>query len=247
METFHVYGLSGSPAIVADELGSIVTLETKSNYDLEWLARAVTIRMGGQSLLVDYPMSGADFKRTAVHRTISMGIAIGEAITHAREHGLHPIDAMCASTQESIYGRGVVLFRGKVMDVERRTREGFAIGRATLQGMGESQGSEMVIEFQNENLVAIKDGQIVASVPDIICLLDSEMATAITNERVRYGQRVVVVGIPTPEIMRTEPALKVWGPKAFGYDIPFTPLEKHFVEYYREHGVQPDKEKYLQG
>ncbi|BCL77666.1 DUF917 domain-containing protein [Ktedonobacteria bacterium brp13] len=247
METFHVYGLSGSPAVVADELGSIVTLETPNNHHLEWLARGVTIRMGGQSLLVDYPMSGADFKRTAVHRTISMGIKIGEAVTNAHANGQHPIDAICASTQDTIYGRGVVLFRGKIADVERRTREGFAFGRATLQGMGESQGSEMAIEFQNENLVAIKDGQVIASVPDIICLLDNEMATAITNERVRYGQRVVVVAIPTPEIMRTEAALEVWGPKAFGYDIPFTPLEKHFAEYYRRYGVLPDKEKYLQG
>jgi DUF917 family protein len=231
METFHVYGVSGSPAIVVDERGVIVTIETPDNFQLEWIARGVTIRMGGHAQLIDYPMSGAQYKRTAIYGTVSMGIAIGEAVMNAHVKGIHPIEAACAATQDTIYGRGVILFKGKIVDVERRTQEGFAVGRAVLQGLAESQGSQLVIEFQNENLVAIRDGQIIASVPDLICLLDSEVATAITTERLRYGQRVVAVGIPTPEIMRTEAALQVWGPKVFGYDIPFVPLEQRFLEY----------------
>lgn len=114
-----------------------------------------------------------------------------------------------------------------------------------LQGLADYQGSQLTVDFQNENLVAVRDGETIASVPDLICLLDSEVATAITTERLRYGQRVVAIGIPTPEIMRSEPALHVWGPKAFGYDVPFVPLEQRFSDYYLKHGVNPDKEKYL--
>jgi DUF917 family protein len=245
METFHVYGISGSPATVVDERGTIVTIEAPDNFQLEWIARGVTIRMGGHAQLTDYPMSGAQYKRTAIYRTVSLGIAIGEAVMNAHAKGIHPIEAVCAATQDTIYGRGVILFKGKIVDVERRTQEGFAVGHAVLQGLAESQGSQLIIEFQNENLVAIRDGQVIASVPDLICLLDSEVATAITTERLRYGQRVVVIGIPTPEIMRTEAALQVWGPQAFGYDIPFVPLEPGFRAYYRRYGVSQEKEKYL--
>ena len=245
METFHVYGISGSPAIIADEHGAIVTIEAVNNFQLERLARAVTIRMGGHAQLIDYPMSGADYKRTAVYGTISMGIQLGEAVMHAHTRGLHPIEAACAATQDTIYGRGIVLFKGKVVDVERWTRGGFAVGRAILQGIADFQDSQLVVEFQNENLVARRDGQVIASVPDLICLLDSEVATAITTERLRYGQRIVAMAIPTPEIMRTEAALQVWGPKAFGYDIPFIPLEQRFAEYYRKNGVVQEKEKYI--
>jgi DUF917 family protein len=245
METFHVYSISGSPAIVADERGAIVTIETPDNFQLEWIVRGVTIRMSGHAQLIDYPMSGAEYKRTAVRGTVSIGLAIGEAVINAHVKGIHPIEAVCAATQDTIYGRGVVLFKGKVVDVDRQTREGFAVGRAVLQGLAESQGSQLVINFQNENLVAICDGQVIASVPDLICLLDSEVATAITTERLRYGQRVVAIGTPTLEIMRTEAALQVWGPKAFSYDIPFIPLERRFPDYYRRDGVSRDKEKYL--
>lgn len=245
METFHIYGVSGTPAIVTDERGAVVTIEAGDNFQLEWIARGVTIRMGGHAMLVDYPMSGADYKRTAIRGTISMGMSIGEAAMTARSRTVHPIEAVCMATRESIYGPGIPLFEGKVVDVERRTREGFAIGRAVLQGLGEYQGSRLEVEFQNENLVAKRDGQVVASVPDLICILDSELATAITTERLRYGQRATVIGIPTPEIMRSEAALQVWGPEAFGYDVPFITLEQRNQEYYRQRGVPTSKEQYL--
>jgi DUF917 family protein len=215
------------------------------NYQLEWIARGVTLRMGGHAMLVDYPMSGEQYKRTAVRGTVSMGIALGEAVVGARGSGVHPVEAACAATRDTIYGRGIPLFEGKVVDVERRTREGFAVGTSIIQGLRGSQGSELKINFQNENLVAVKDGETIASVPDLICLLDSERATAVTTERLRYGQRVTVVGIPTPEIMRTEEALRVWGPKAFGYEGDFVPLELQFADYYRRHGVPKEKEKYI--
>jgi DUF917 family protein len=133
-----------------------------------------------------------------------------------------------------------------VVDVERRTREGFAVGHAVLQGLGTFQGSRLVVRFQNENLVAEKDGETIASVPDLISLLDSERATAVTTERLRYGQRVTAIGIPTPEIMRSEEALEVWGPPAFGYEgLAFVPLERRFADYYASHGVPSGKEQYL--
>lgn len=133
-----------------------------------------------------------------------------------------------------------------MVDVERRTREGFAVGQAVIHGSGRYRGSELVIRFQNENLVAVQDGEVIASVPDLISVLDHETGLAITTERIRYGQRVTVLGLPTPEIMRTPEALQVWSPKAFGYyDMEFVPLECRFREYYRRHGLPGDKRKYL--
>jgi DUF917 family protein len=209
METFHVYGISGTSAVLADERGALVTVETRDNVQFEWLARGVAIRMGGRAYLAEYAMSGADFKRTAVRGTVSMGMAIGRAVASARSRGMHPIEALCAATRDTIYGPGIPLFEGKMVDVERRTREGFAVGHAVLHGLGSDQGSVLRVDFQNENLVATLDGMVIAAVPDLICIVDSETATAITTERLRYGQRATVVGIPTPEIMRSPAALQV--------------------------------------
>ncbi len=49
METFNVYGVPASPVAVADERGNRVLIETEDAAKAEWLARGVTIRMGGQA------------------------------------------------------------------------------------------------------------------------------------------------------------------------------------------------------
>ena len=83
----------------------------------------------------------------------------------------------------------------------------------------------MGIEIQNENLIARVNGEVKAIVPDLICIMDSESAEPITTESLRYGQRVTVVAVSVPAIMRTPEALAVFGPRAFGLDEPFTPIE----------------------
>ena len=155
-------------------------------------------------------------------RTLSLALAVGRAVRVAREEHRDPVEGLAEAFSQTIYTHLRELFDGKVVDVERRTVDGFAKGRATVQG---ADGSELEIAFQNENLVARRDGRLVAVVPDLICVLDAETAEPITTERLRYGQRVRVVGVSTPDLMRTPEALAVFGPSCFGLGDAFAPVE----------------------
>jgi hypothetical protein len=53
-----------------------------------------------------------------------------------------------------------------------------------------------------------------------------ETGMPITTEYLRYGFRVVVIGMPSPQMWRTPEALKVIGPKYFGYDLDYVPIEE---------------------
>jgi DUF917 family protein len=114
---------------------------------------------------------------------------------------------------------------GKVVDVERRTTAGFVRGQVTIQGLGDDAGRTLRLEIQNENLVAIEDQRVHAMVPDIISVLDTETGYAVQTERVRYGQRVSVVAFPCDPIWRTPAGLVLAGPRAFGYDLEYVPVE----------------------
>ena len=144
----------------------------------------------------------------------------------ARAALANPVDAAL-----SVAG-GQRLFHGKIVDVERRLLGGFARGVLQLEGSGVDAGRALRIDFQNENLIArTDDGEILAVVPDLICLVDEDSAEPITTEIVRYGLRVVVLGIPAPEMLKTPEALRVIGPEAFGYDgVPYVPLPGRFGE-----------------
>jgi DUF917 family protein len=243
MESFHIYGIEGSPIALVDERGDSAIVRTVDNFMLEWIARGITIRMGGTAHIAEYAMSGKDLKRTAIRNTISLGIKIGRAVRDANRRKEDPVEAIMRVTEDTNYGRAIELFRGKIVDVQRRTTAGFAVGNVSIEGLDRYEGKLMNIRFQNENLVATVGDQVVATVPDLITVLHSDSGLPITTEWLKYGYRVVVIGIPTPEIMRTPEALKVWGPAYFGYkDIEYKPLELLHKDYYAKHRLPKEKE-----
>lgn len=228
METFAVYGVQGSPLALAGERGEHVIIDTgDDNRQMESFARAITIKLGGVGHIAEYAMTGADVRRTAVPRTLSMALALGRAIRLAREQHRSPFAAIADTLAPTLYSHVRELHVGKVIDVERRTTEGFARGSAVIDGSeaaGEASG-EVKIVFQNENLTAYRGEELLAIVPDLICIVDHETAEPITTEGLRYGQRVRVLGISTPDLMRTPAALATFGPSAFGLRELFLPVE----------------------
>jgi DUF917 family protein len=205
---------------MADEKGNSVVISTISNRWTERIARSVTIDMGCSSMIALYAMTGAQLKQMSVPRTLLLAEDIGR-VAHktAAEHG-----DVVAAVQERI--GGFRLFQGKIVDIARRTDAGFAKAEAKLEGTGESAGSTLVLEVQNEHLVARLDGEIAASVPDLIIMLDSESGEPITTEEMRYGFRVTVIAAPCDPRWRTPEGLELVGPRYFGYDIDYVPIEK---------------------
>ena len=97
----------------------------------------------------------------------------------------------------------------------------WSMGEARIEG----RRGVLELTIQNEHLVARINGRTAAIVPDLLAVLDEDTAQAITAESLRYGQRVRVLAASVPPIMRSEAALKVWGPQAFGIEEPFVPIE----------------------
>lgn len=225
MDTFHIYGVKGAPMALANEQSHSCVVNAADNLALERLARSLTVAMGGTAFIAAYPMTGRQAKETAIPSTLSLGIRLGEALRSARARKQPPAIAVTEVTAQSIYGRAIVVFEGKVTEVQRQRTEGFLKGRAVIARQDDSSDGQLVVEFQNENMVARVGEQVVATVPDIITLLDYEAGSPINTESLKYGYRVTCLAIPTPEIMRTRAALDVWGPRSFGYDLNYVPLE----------------------
>lgn len=219
MSTFSIYGVPGTPAAISDVHGDVTLFaDISSDKLLERYARAVTIEMGGSSGLASPMLSGAELRRTAIPGTLSLARDIGRAVREARTRLGDPVNALL-----SVSG-GEVLFRGKITSVERNTAKGFARGQVEIDGMDENLGATLEIDFQNENLIARQDGEVIATVPDLISIVDAHTAEPITTEVLRYGLRIAVIGIPAPNLLRSDVALAVVGPGAFGYESIYRPL-----------------------
>lgn len=218
MDNFAITGISTSPFGLSDSFGNTVIFDqVDSALRAEQFGRAMTIQMGGSAALAMPTMSGRQVKAALIRGTLSLAKRLGHALLEARRRNQDIAEVVAA------IGGGQVLFRGKITDVSRETVQGFARGRLHLTSFGNSD-DRMEIVFQNENLVAWRNGEVVCTVPDLISILSLDDGEPVGTEMLRYGLRVAVVGMPAPRELKTSAALQVVGPEAFGYDLPFTPM-----------------------
>jgi uncharacterized protein len=214
----HLAGISPSPAVMTDERGNLIVFRAISGDWMERLERAAAAEFGGAASSTEFSLTAAQaIDGGVVRNSVSLAIRIGQAAVGAKGS---PVDALIAEIG------AFRLVNGKVSDVERHTTSGFVRGSVVIEGLGADAGRLIRLELQNENLVALEQGRLLASVPDLISVLDSETAEAIVTERIRYGQRVTVIAFACDPLWRTERGIEVTGPRAFGYDFDFQPVEE---------------------
>ena len=127
MDTFMIYGLSPAPFALADTHGNVAIFpRIGSPLEAEAFARSLTIEMGGSAALVMPVMNGADLKRTIIRDTLSLAKRIGETTLDCRARNIPPAEVIARLCN------GRVLFTGKIVDVERRTVQGFARGKLKI-------------------------------------------------------------------------------------------------------------------
>jgi DUF917 family protein len=211
-------GIAATPMALADEKGNSAILNTIDNRWTETFARTLTVDMGCSAMIALYAMSGRQVKDATVHGTISTIERIGRAIREARAAHVDPVRAVLDATG------GHAIWRGKVADIARRTETGFARGEVRIDG----NDGALTIAFQNEFLLARAGDDVLVSTPDLITVLDAETGVPITTEGLRYGFRVVVVAMPSDPRWRTPEGLALVGPRYFGYDVDFAPVESRF-------------------
>ena len=211
-------GARVSPFAMADARGTAVVVpHTVDDFWAERIARNLATSMGARAGLAACVMSGKHLKATGVHFTLTLAHALGKRVQQAQRDG-EDVPAVIATVLD-----GSVILRGRIVDLDRRTTKGFARGSVTIHSFDDTD--VLRIEFQNEFLIATINGEIRVTVPDLICIVTDETGEPVTTELLRYGTRVAVLAVPAPDQLKTENALKIVGPAAFGYDVSFQPLE----------------------
>lgn len=224
MTSFYIHGVSPSPTAAADEKGHVTIVDAQDALTAERIVRNAAMAYGGISWIAGYPMTGKQLKETAVLNSISLAWEIGRKVLKARRQHRDPIAEVFKLTG------GFRTFKGKIVDINREfgaeKTKGFSLGRITMEGIDDYKGQVAELDFQNEWLNLLIDGEIKCMPPDLICILDSATGEPIRTDVVKYGYRGTVVLIPAHERMRTPKGIKTFGPRYFGYDYDYVPVEK---------------------
>src|SRR5262245_24213908 len=181
--TMFLAGISPCPAVMTDERGNVVVFRAIDGDWVERLERAAADEFGGTASATEFSMTAAQAREATIRGSVSLAIQIGEAIAGAQANPVSELIAALGAFR---------LVTGKVLEVDRRTTGGFTRGTVVVEGLDGDAGRLIRLELQNENLVALERGRVLASVPDLITVLDSQTADAVSTEKLRYGQRVTV-------------------------------------------------------
>jgi DUF917 family protein len=219
-------GITRAPFAGVTRYGDVFIFPTV--YDdsrTEDLTRSLAVASGGGVRVAANALSGAELKENLIPAFLSQCIRLGRAAREAVEAGSDPVQAVVEA------GGGFVLFKGTVTRSESRGERGFGWTDAYLAGIGEYEGSEYHIYNKNENMVAWRDGELNAAAPDIIAAVDPATGWAMRGGEAvigsfRVGEELTVIGFPAAALWRTPQAIEALGPRHFGFDIDFVPIEE---------------------
>ncbi|KAF5685053.1 d-amino acid hydantoin hydrolase (hydantoinase) [Fusarium circinatum] len=241
-----------SPIAVSDGNGNVLVMpKASSDEAVERIIRSALSEMGSQVGAADAPVTGEETKRWAIEHTLSQSWRIGRAVARARKE--NRIDNVAETIIEECGGRGAgtVLWKGKIIGVERTLRNGHVYGECLIEGadvrdehvasgdISEQFRGVVKIPFKNENIAALRvhpdrkeelQEDILAIVPDLVCVIDAQNGEAVGTPEYRYGLLVVVLGISASDRWTgTKRGIKIGGPEAFGLGhLKFEPLGKYF-------------------
>jgi len=223
----------------------VILSTVKNEYFVESIMRVVTTEMGSSAALCPPPLAIRDARDFGVTRSLSQAWRVGRAIAICRQSNeMNGITKAILQLQE-----GKCLFVGKIVDVSREVRAGFTWGQVRIQKLREDEVEYLpsrqndnlsdddeditvVIPFQNENLCAYKelnDGTrtVLASVPDLITIIDSQSGSHLGTPEYTYGLRVIVIALAGHPLWRSKEGLEVGGPIAFGLQHTFVPVGEY--------------------
>ncbi|MFE8698444.1 DUF917 domain-containing protein [Cytobacillus sp. FJAT-53684] len=230
MTSWATHGISPTPTVSSDDRLNTTIIDTVDYLVAESIARKVSMSYGGISWIATYPMTGADLKRASILNSQSIAWEVGKAVLYARKHHLNPAEQIILALDEKYGLKGFKVFDGKVADIQREfggeISKGFTIGRLILEGINEDKGKVASLDYQNEWLNLLIDDEVKCMTPDLIAIIDVETGEPIRTEIVKYGYRGTVLLLATHERMRTPKGIETFGPRYFGYDLDYIPVEE---------------------
>jgi DUF917 family protein len=220
--TPNIFGKRIYPMACVDYYGDVTYLkDAQHNRMAERLGKYYASASFGTVGCAAIMLSGKEVKEIAVPATLSECLAIGRAIRRARENGLDPVQAIVDELDQAW-----VLFRGTIASRSWEDSEGYMWGEHEIEGEDDFSGQHLRLWFKNENHMSWLNGEPYVASPDILEVVDPQTGEPLSNTYLEKGQRIVVIGVRRRPQFDNQRGLEVLGPRHWGFDVEFRPIEK---------------------
>lgn len=219
--TPYLFGKKLWPISSVDEWGNVCIIKEAINYAMsERIGKLISAAAYGLSGDAGFLMTGKDTKDVIIPGTLTECYNVGKLIRESRETGKDPVAELVASLG------GWVLIKGTVSKKEWEDKLGYYWGTHEIAGEGDYANNAIKIWFKNENHICWKNGEVFVTSPDIITVVDAGTGEPYANPVLKEGDHVAVIGLKARPVFRNEKGIGILGPKAFGFDYKYVPIEE---------------------
>ncbi len=215
--TLAAAGVPMTPCALCEPGGATTVVDGRGPVACEETLRAVVAGGSGWAAVALRALSAGEVSASTVVGSLARARSLGEIAAPLLAGA--SADRLGGELAEHL--GGVLLGGGRVQHALRRPGAG-GFGRATflVQQRDQSGHAAVVrVEAENEYLAVIVDGELAATCPDLVVVLDRSSRAFVRCEALRAGQDVWVMALPAPAWWTRAPErLDRVGPRAFGID-----------------------------
>ena len=218
----HLVGRLMVPLVSVDEWGNTVILKNAvNNRAAEKIGKLIAVlAYGNLAGNATWLFKGSEMKKMLTPGTLSRAFDTGKKIRKMREEG-----TSLGEFSKSIGAR--LVFEGRVTEKVEENRDAeYYWGWYSIGGSGPFRGHALRVWFKNENHLTWLDGKPFVTSPDLITAIDLGTGEPRINPGIMTGDKLAIFAVPAFEIFRSKMALEYCGPRHWGFDLPYVPLER---------------------
>jgi len=223
MTTFHLSNIPLAPMVLQTHDSNRVIYDSESISFCAELAKEFTVKNGGHAHFLGYGAKGRDMKAAMIPGTLNLILRLGNVLIeemHANDKVLKLINVF----ENSIYGRPQLIISGVVSEINRWFENETMVGKLIIDGRSSFSNRRAEIEFKNE-FISIKEDHYLCTTPDLILVLNDENLSPYSVSEIQKGLSVTILGVPSPNVLRTKDMLNEVGPENFGLTCSYKPFE----------------------
>jgi len=223
-------GVPVCPMSFVTRWGDVVILkETVSSAMADRIGRMITVASYGSVGFSWYLMQAIQVKRVVALDTLSAALKVGRVIREAREKGIDPVAEATKAVE------GWLLFEGEITAMEVADEESLAFGVGThrLKGLRDYQDHNFSVWYKNEYHVSWLDDKPFVTSPDSMIIVQRDTGEPAISYDFAVGDTVAVIGRKAHQAHRTKEGIQALGPRHFGFDLDYVPIEDRVKELAR--------------
>ncbi|MDL2218611.1 DUF917 domain-containing protein [Christensenellaceae bacterium OttesenSCG-928-M15] len=211
---FHINDIPYSPGVATSDTHDVIAILPKNPLDYKEAENILRHLCGAYGYVIGMASSitsKEDVQNKLVPGGLTLAQNVGKAILTAKEN-----KACIKATLKEAAG-AKLLAEGIVASQEYTVKNGHDIGCTTLKA---DDGNTYYADIKNETMLFRTDDAVLVTCPDLICCIDLESYTPLTNAAIEKDMRVAYFAIPAHELWyRSAKVEQAWKPyfEAVGY------------------------------